>query len=155
MSARPPYVALRWRRPAVFFAPLGVAVAASVPGGAVAARLPDAAGLGGALSLSLGVILVAALLLCARRDRTMPILLATTLSVTHAALFVGVLVALGVPSLGERVRDLCAQAGAHAVAHQALAAVLSVYLGAFVLLTLLAGIGITALRYLAMTRRAA
>ena len=155
MSAKPPYVALRWRRPAFLFAPLGVALVASLPGGALAWRVPEAASLAGGLSGVLAAILIVALLLCARRDRTMPVLLATTLSVAHAMLFLGALAALGVPSVAEGIRAACAALGAHAIAHQAAAAVLGAYLAGFLALTLLGGIGVTILRYLSMTRRAA
>ena len=85
----------------------------------------------------------------------MPILLATTLSVTHATLFVAAIVALGLPAAAEGLQDLAAEVGAWEVAHSASAAVLAAYLAAFFGLTALAGLGLLALRYLAMTRRAA
>lgn len=152
MSSPPPYVVLRWRRPAALFVPLGLA-AATLPGGLAALRLPGpaAAGLCGVLALVLAV----SLLLCRRRDRTMPVLIATTLSVTHAGLFLGGLAALGVPSAGEGARALAARLGAEAVAQSPGAAVLAAYLASFVALPVLTGASLLTLRYLALTRRPA
>ena len=152
MSAPLPYVVLRWRRPAALFVPLGL-LAAAAPGGLLALRLPvtAAAGLCGVLALVLAV----SLLLCRRRDRTMPVLIATTLSVTHAGLFLGGVTALGVPAAGEGVRALAARLGADAVASSPSASVLAAYLAGFLALPILTGGGLVALRYLALTRRPA
>lgn len=155
MSASLPYVSLRWRRPAVLFAPLGLLAAAALPLGASALRVPGAPTAAASLSAVTAAILLVSLLLCRRRDRTMPILVATTLSVTHASLFVGVVAALGLPAIGEALRGLAARLGAEAVAHSPAAAVLAAYLAAFLALPVLTSLGLLAVRYLAMTRRPA
>lgn len=155
MSDVAPFVALRWRRPLVLFVPIGLLVAAGTPGAVLLAAAPSQAALAAALSGVSLLILVLTALLCGRRDRTMPVLLATGLSVAHGVLFVAGLTALLVPAASASVGQAAVRAGAQSLAHSEVAAVLAAYVAAFAVLTAVAAAGVLVLRYAAMTKAAA
>lgn len=155
MSNAAPFVALRWRRPMALFVPAGLLLAAGAPGAAVFAASPDRAPLALAISGVLLLVLALTTLLCRRRDRTMPVMMATGLSVTHAVLFLAGVATLSVPAASASVGQATVRAGAEALAHSEIAAVLAAYAASFGVLTTLAAAGILMLRYAAMTKKPA
>ena len=160
----PPEPTLSWRAAPALAVPVALALGAGLAAGA--ALLTWRTGHLGAvpplpLALSSGglgfLVIAVTLMLCRRHELTTPALYATALSVAHACLAVGGVAILLTPSaVAEVERFAAGDAGAlQALSGSPDAMMWACYGAAFVALTLVMLLSVTAIRALCMTDRAA